>query len=169
MAVGIRPDEVFNAREVYADIIDLPRWEPNSKHPRMSLRARAAQFAPFAALSGFDEMLREEFRKTEREPELGEEEKTLLDRKLNRIRTLLSSGTQPLAEFTVFVPDERKESGRYETVTARVRRIDNAGRRIILMTGPGTDNPDSLPVDRIVGIRGPQIGEDDEYGPFCCE
>ena len=68
MAEGIRPDEVFNAREVYADIIDLPRWEPNSRHPRMSLYKRAAQFAPFAALSGYAEIIAENERYTDSRP-----------------------------------------------------------------------------------------------------
>ena len=62
MAQGYRPDEVFNAREVYADIIDLPGWEPGPKHPRMPLAKRAAQFAPFAALTGYKEMLEEALR-----------------------------------------------------------------------------------------------------------
>ena len=54
MAQGIRPDEQFLAPVVYADIIDLPRWEPGPKHPRMSLYKRAAQFTPFAAVRGDD-------------------------------------------------------------------------------------------------------------------
>ena len=74
MAQGIQPGEVFNAREIYADIIDLPHWEPSSRHPRMSLRSRAAQFAPFAALSGYDDMVKEETRLTERRIEPDEDQ-----------------------------------------------------------------------------------------------
>lgn len=62
MAAGVIKKEP-DAREVYADIIDLPHYEPK-KHPRMSLYNRAAQFAPFAALTGYNEMIEEEARKT---------------------------------------------------------------------------------------------------------
>ena len=79
MAQGNHPNEKPNAREVYADIIDIPHWEPNRKHPRMSLHDRAAQFAPFAALSGYDEMVDEEARLTDRQIEPGEEQLNLLN------------------------------------------------------------------------------------------
>ena len=65
MSQGNQPNNKPNAREVYADIIDIPHWEPNRKHPRMSLHDRAAQFAPFAALTGYEDKIEETEKGTE--------------------------------------------------------------------------------------------------------
>jgi hypothetical protein len=67
-----------DSREVYADIIDLPAWEPGPDHPRMDLNQRAAQFLPFAALTGFDEAILETSLETEREIGLTDDGKGLL-------------------------------------------------------------------------------------------
>lgn len=164
MAQGISPNEKQNAQDIYGDIIDLPHWEPGSKHPRMSLHDRAAQFAPFAALVGYDEMVDEEARLTDREIELAESQKDLLDWQLNRINKILASGTRPELAFTYFIPDEKKAGGRYDTVTARVRRIDSANRKIFLLAAEGQDVPDALPFDRILSIQGQAVdGLDDDY------
>lgn len=147
---GGKPD----AREVYADIIDLPRWEPGSRHPRMSARSRAAQFAPFAALSGFDGMVKEMMRETERQIEPGEEQVNLLNRQLNVLRDAAAAGRQPVVTVTYFIPDERKQGGRYATVTAGIRRIDAANRRMFLLADDNPDVPETILLDRILSLHG---------------
>lgn len=154
MSQGNQPNNKPNAREVYADIIDIPHWEPNRKHPRMSLHDRAAQFAPFAALSGYDEMVDEEARLTDRQIEPGEEQLNLLNQQLNIINNSTANGNRPELTITYFIPDEYKAGGRYATVTAKVKRIDTAARQMILMVQNQTDIPETISFDRILSLQG---------------
>ncbi len=153
MAQGIQPGEKPNARNVYADIIDLPHWEPGSKHPRMSLHDRAAQFAPFAALVGYDEMVDEEARLTDRQIEPGEEQLNLLNQQLNVINDTIAGGNRPEVTITFFIPDEHKAGGRYATITARVKRIDTTARQVILITRDQPDIPETILFDRIISLQ----------------
>lgn len=143
-----------NPREVYADIIDLPAWEPSPKHPRMSLHDRAAQFAPFAALVGYDEMINEEFRQTDEQLEPGEEQLNLLNQKLNVLRQAAANGEQPVVSITYFIPDERKSGGKYQTVNAAVRRVDTTNRQLILASRNHPELPEAIQIDRILAIEG---------------
>lgn len=154
MAQGIQPGEKANARNVYADIIDSPHWEPGKKHPRMSLHDRAAQFAPFAALVGYDDMVDEEARLTDRQIEPGEEELNELNRKLNRINELISGGNRPEISITYFIPDPHKAGGRYATVTARIKRIDTTARKLFLLEQGQQDIPETIPLDHIIALQG---------------
>ena len=120
----------------YEDIIDLPR-PVSKKHPPMPLIKRAAQFLPFAALSGFEGEIAEAARLTEAAPELGEDALAALDEQLALLRQRLPD--QPEITLTRFVPDERKTGGRYEQVTGRVRRLDEPGRALILSDGTKID------------------------------
>ena len=164
MAQGIQPGEKPNAREVYTDIIDLPHWEPNKKHPRMSLHDRAAQFAPFAALVGYDEMVDEEARLTDREIEPGEEQLNLLNRQLNRINEAISGGVRPELSITYFIPDPHKAGGRYATITARAKRVDITARKLILLPQGQPDFPETLHFDRILSLQGDLVDSlDDSY------
>ena len=105
----------------YDDIIRLPH--PDSpKHPRMSLYDRAAQFSPFSALTGHSAAIAETGRLTDRRVELDEYEMTRVDAELQHLQELLPD--RPTASITHFVPDERKNSGSYQTVTGEVKRID---------------------------------------------
>ena len=114
----------------YDDIIDLPH--PTSQnHPRMSLYDRAAQFSPFAALTGHSAAIAETGRLTDRRVELDEYEMARVDAELQRLQELLPGG--PTASITYFVPDERKNGGSYQTVTGEVKRID-AVTGVIQMT-----------------------------------
>ena len=98
----------------YDDIIRLPH--PDSpKHPRMSLYDRAAQFSPFAALTGHSAAIAETGRLTDRRVELDEYEMARVDAELQHLQELLPS--RPTASITYFVPDERKNGGSYQTVT----------------------------------------------------
>jgi hypothetical protein len=122
MTKGIREGEP-DARKVYADIIDLPHHR-SSKHPPMSLYDRAAQFAPFAALSGYEDMVHEETRLVDRRIELTDEEIEINSRKLSRIAEVICSGQKPVLSITYFVPDLLKIGGTYETIRKPIRKVD---------------------------------------------
>lgn len=110
----------------YDDIIDLPH-PTSARHPRMSMAERAAQFSPFAALTGHGAAIRETARVTDRKIELTEDEKAVLDEKLC---LLLETGGE--AVFTWFLPDEKKDGGTYAAAVGRIKKIDLKERRIIL-------------------------------------
>lgn len=116
---------------VYADIFRLPHHVSN-RHPRMSMHDRAAQFSPYAALTGYNDMISEEARQTDNRIELGEEDLKVLNRKLDRIGKMLGEGKRPEMTVTYFIPDPFKPGGRYETVTEKIRKIDTAEQKIIL-------------------------------------
>lgn len=112
----------------YDDVIN--RQHPTSKkHPRMSNMNRAAQFAPFAALTGYEESIEETARLTDRRIELSEDDIEELNAKLNFIQEHIKE--RPEVTVTYFQPDERKEGGAYITVTGKVRRIDKFNQIII--------------------------------------
>ena len=108
-------------RGKYDDIIHLPH-HTSAKRTRMSLLDRAAQFSPFAALTGYDAVIEETGRLTDAPIELAEGAKAELDQAINKLMETLP--TQPYAEITYFKRDERKLGGAYLTVTGRVKKID---------------------------------------------
>ena len=118
-------------RVIYADIIDLPHPR-SANHPPMSLYARAAQFAPFAALTGYEDMISEESRMTDEKIELGEEALERLNQELSRLSALLEEGKKPRCRITWFVPDQMKSGGSYATSVEEVRRMDPAVRTLVL-------------------------------------
>lgn len=113
----------------YDDIIALPHPEPRT-HPRMSLHDRAAQFSPFAALTGHSAAIAETGRLTDSRITLDESEMTRVDTELQHLQELLPS--RPTVSITYFVPDERKAGGSYQTVTGTVRRIDTVNGVLLL-------------------------------------
>ncbi len=129
----------------YSDIINLPHHVSENR-PHMSMHDRAAQFSPFAALTGYDAAVKETARLTDQRTELDEEMKQNLSERLNLIRENLA--TTPVVEITYFVPDEHKEGGAYNTVTGTVKKIDEFQRLVVL-----TDGTD-IPIDEIVEIGG---------------
>lgn len=116
----------------YDDIINLPHYEPKY-HPRMSKYKRSAQFAPFAALVGYDEQVQECSRLTDKRLEIDDELKEKINNKLNKINELIKNS--PEVEITYFIPDEKKDGGKYITEIGNVKRIDYINRFIKL-----TDN-----------------------------
>ena len=130
----------------YEDIIHLPH-HVSERHPRMSMRNRAAQFSPFAALTGYDAAIRETARQTHRRIHLSEDEQAEIGRKLRA----LAEGEAPEAAFVYFVPDARKEGGEYVSCTARVKRIDMPARRVVLTDGR------EIPIDDILEIDCPAL------------
>ncbi len=119
-------------RNPYEDIINLPH-HVSKTHPQMSMQDRAAQFSPFAALTGYDDAIDETARLTGRKLELGEEAKEILDRKLQYLGSIISE--QPEISVTYFVPDEKKDGGSYTTATGCLKRIDEYERLLLFTDG----------------------------------
>ena len=140
----------------YDDIKRLPHHQ-SATRPHMSLHDRAAQFAPFAALTGYEEMVQEEARLTQRQVELTETEKQRLDRKLARISDCLSAGENPEIHVTYFAPDARKSGGSYEDYTGRVRKLDPLGRCLVFESPTLLHSAPEIPIDRITEIRGEAV------------
>ena len=116
----------------YEDIIGLPyRGSPTRRH--MPRQDRAAQFAPFAALSGYGEVIGETARLTEERIELDEDEKTAIDGRLQWLKSRQTA--RPEAAITYFRPDAQKPGGAYVTVTGAVRRVDDCARAVVLTDG----------------------------------
>jgi len=107
-------------RVVYAEIIDLPHWESPSR-PRMSRYNRAAQFSPFAALTGYEDVIEETGRLTERCVELDEGSIAQINSQLQKLLAVIH--TQPVATVVYFQPDPLKDGGSYETKTGQIRAI----------------------------------------------
>ena len=105
----------------YDDIIHLPH-HVSSTRQQMPMSDRAAQFSPFAALTGHSAAIAETGRLTDQRMELDEYEMARVDAELQRLQELLPG--RPMASITYFVPDERKNGGSYQTVTGSVKRID---------------------------------------------
>lgn len=116
----------------YDDIIDLPH-HVSSIRPRMSMIDRAAQFSPFAALTGYDAAIKETGRLTDHRIELSEECRAVLDRKQQVLLENLAE--HPEVSVTYFVPDERKSGGTYVTVAGRVKKVDEYQRLLLLTDG----------------------------------
>ncbi|MBR3151181.1 MAG: hypothetical protein IKF46_04280 [Erysipelotrichaceae bacterium] len=112
----------------YDDMIHMPHFK-SKKRPQMSLHDRAAQFAPFAALTGYDESISETARQTERQIRPGEAEKAELDRRFRILSRHI--GERPEVTIRHFVPDDKKSGGAYETARFRVRGIDLFERALI--------------------------------------
>ena len=142
----------------YDDIKYLPHHQ-SSTRSHMSLHDRAAQFAPFAALTGYEDMLQEEARLTQREIELSEAEKQRLDRKLAWISERLSAGDRPIIRVRFFVPDERKSGGRYEEYTGAIRKLNAFQRKLVFEPVSPAESMKEIEVDRIVELHGDSVDE----------
>lgn len=135
----------------YEDIINLPH-HTSKKHPRMSLEARSAQFAPFAALTGYDEVLIETARLTNERIEIDDTIKVIIDSKLQIIKEHIKE--TPLITFMYFVPDTKKDGGKYVTATGNVKKIEEYRNVLVL------DNKIEIPIDEIIDINGEIVKND---------
>lgn len=135
----------------YDDIIHLPR--PISRtHPPMSMRDRAAQFSPFAALSGHEAALAETARLTEQRPELGEDSREALDRRLQLLADWLP---EPVTvTVTYFQPDRQKVGGRCVSVTGQLLRFDRLRQCLLLA------DRREIPLADLLDIESPLLSED---------
>ena len=136
--------------EPYDDIIGLPHPMSN-KHPQMTLIDRAAQFSPFAALTGYEGAVKETARLTDERLELDEYEKEILNGKLQLIAERLSE--RPEAEITYFQPDERKAGGAYVSAAGTVKKLLTHEHIVIMEDGT------RIPIEDISEIKGDIFSE----------
>ena len=132
----------------YDDIIRLPR-PVSIRHPRMALPDRAAQFAPFAALTGYEAAVAETARLTDERPELDEYTKAAISDKL-RVIADGDAGQYPIS-ITYFKPDARKRGGDYATAAGTVKKIDEYHRIVVMAAGM------KVPIDDIIAIDGAEF------------
>lgn len=128
----------------YADIIDK-QHHVSKKRPPMSMEERAAQFSPFAALTGYEAAVKETARLTDDREELDEDEKTRLNAQLQKISARLQE--QPEVMVTYFAPDERKTGGARQTYRGRLRKIDR-NRKMLIMV-----DQTELPIENLLNIE----------------
>lgn len=129
----------------YDDIINLPH-HISKKHPQMSLYARSAQFAPFAALTGYEEAVKETVRETNERIDIEDELKSILDGKLQIILEQIKN--HPEISITYFIADSKKNGGEYVTVTGLVKKVDLYNQYIYLI------DYTEIPINEIIDISG---------------
>ena len=132
-------------RENYEDIINLP-YHVSATKPQMSMIDRAAQFSPFAALTGYDAAIKETGRLTDEKIEMDEEALNILNMKFQVL--VDSMDDEPEVTFTYCKPDGRKTGGAYMEVTGRVKKVEANERRIVMQNGT------KMPMDDILNIEG---------------
>ena len=131
-------------RNPYEDMLELSH--PVSKiHPQMPRRDRAAKFAPFAALTGYEEAVREAARFTEEKMILDEDSKEQLDWKLRCLQEKVKE--KPTITVTYFLKDEKKKGGKYVTVTGVLKKIDSYTHQFVL------ENGEEIPMEDIVSLE----------------
>lgn len=129
----------------YDDIIHLPH-PTSQRHPRMPISDRAAQFSPFAALSGHRTAIAETARVTQERMELDEDEKALLDERLQTLREQVS--WRPEITVTWFLPDKKKAGGSYVTAAGRLQKFSEAEGTMTLEDGT------VIPLADVAGLEG---------------
>ncbi len=127
----------------YDDIINLPHHK-SATRKHMAIADRAAQFAPFAALTGYDDAVRETARLTENKIELDEYEKEKINDTLLQIQERILE--QPVIKITYFIPDDKKSGGKYVTKSCAVKKISSFER--IVTVDDGTE----IPIDNIFSV-----------------
>ena len=132
----------------YLDIIDMPHHVSPTR-PQMSMMERAAQFSPFAALTGYDDAITETGRLTGERIELDEDAKAALDMKHACLLEIINE--QPEISVAYFIPDAQKTGGKYATVTGNLKRFDEYERLLILTDGQ------KIPMDDILDIQSSYI------------
>lgn len=136
----------------YDDMLYLPHHQ-SSVHPPMSLLNRAAQFSPFAALTGYGDAVKETARLTDQKIRLDENSLADLNRKLLLLQEHLDE--HPEVSFTYFLPDQKKEGGAYVTSTGIVAKILLQNRQIIFLSENTDPHSQTIPIDDIADIDGP--------------
>ena len=132
---------MYDAEDKYADIINLPH-HVSRKHPQMSMADRAAQFSPFAALTGHDAAIAEAARLTDERPILDESVK----QEISALLQLASTDSNLVLNIVYFVPDARKSGGSYTEISGRIKKLLPHEKLLILDTGT------RIPVEDIVEV-----------------
>ena len=133
------------AANKYSEIMGLPHHVSKTR-PQMPMSDRAAQFAPFAALTGFDSAIKETGRLIDERIELDEEALTVLNMRYQLLMDALDE--EPEVTITYFQPDERKAGGKYVSATGAVKKVDDFERRITMQDGT------KIPMDDVLSIDG---------------
>lgn len=136
----------------YADILTLPHHKAANR-PHMSMHDRAAQFSPFAALTGFDGVIAETGRMTDRKTELSESQMSLLDQKLTLIDDTIQDGYHPMVTVVYFVPDAKKEGGSYQEYTGKVRQVDSAERKLVFLADNNRSAGKEISIEDVLEIH----------------
>ena len=136
----------------YAEILTLPHHKAANR-PHMSMHDRAAQFSPFAALTGFDGVIAETGRMTDRKAELSESQMILLNQKLNLIDDAVQDGYHPMVTVVYFVPDAKKEGGSYQEYTGKVRQVDSAERKLVFLAGNNRSAGKEISIEDVLEIH----------------
>ncbi len=129
----------------YKDIIHLPHHTSKTR-PRMSVYNRAAQFSPFAALTGYEEAVKETARFTDERSQLDEYQIAMINDKINT--ALEKKALNPILSITFFRPDSRKKGGEYVTVSGIIKKVDEVSHSLVLTDGT------AIPVKHIYDIDG---------------
>ena len=140
-------------KKTYEDILTLPHHKAANR-PQMSMHDRAAQFAPFAALTGFDGVIAETGRMTEKKIELSDSEKLLLDQKLTLIDDAIQDGCHPLVSIVYFIPDAKKDGGSYQEYMGKVRQVDRVERKLVFFAANERSAGKEIGIDAILEIHG---------------
>ena len=136
----------------YDDILNLPH-HVSQNHPQMSMRDRAAQFSPFAALTGYEDAIDETGRLTEPRRELSEQEQAELNLRLNILAAKLKENPEIRIEY--FVPAEQKSGGAYVIISEKIAKLSLSDRTIAMEDG------NAIRIDNIAGITGTIFDETD--------
>ena len=132
----------------YDDIINLPH-HVSERHPKMSMSTRAAQFAPFAALPGYEDAVTQTARLTDSAISLDETQKAVIDACIQLISEHMAE--RPEVEITFFQPDAHKDGGSYVSAKGNLKRIDTVERCLVLTDGR------MIKVDKIIQIESPLL------------
>ncbi len=128
----------------YADIMDRKHHQ-SATRPHMSMAERAAQFSPFAALTGYEALIQEAGRETEKRIEPDENLKAELDEKFKYISSRIASA--PEVSLTYFQKDDRKDGGAYRTIRGRVKKIDFLKKTVVMTDGT------KISAEEIIGLE----------------
>lgn len=128
----------------YLDIINLPH-HVSTKRPQMPMKDRAAQFSPFAALTGYGDAIHETARLTEERIDLSEEKREELDRKQQILVEQIA--LHPALTVTYFIPDKKKSGGAYVTKSGNLKRMDEYERWMLFTDGT------KVPLDDVIEIE----------------
>ena len=137
----------------YADILKLPHHKAANR-PQMNMHDRAAQFSPFVALTGFDGVIAETGRRTERKIDLSESQMTQLNQKLTLIDDAIRDGDHPLVTVVYFVPDTKKDGGSYQEYTGKVRQVDSVEQKLVFLAANERSAGNEIHIDDILEIHG---------------
>ena len=134
----------------YDDIIKLSH-HVSKKHPQMPMEERAAQFAPFAALVGYEDAVEETARLTDKKIELDEEAKNILDMKMQMLNEQMKVQIYPKVTIMYFVPDLKKDGGKYIQISGTIKKIDEFKQLVIL------DDKTEISINDVISIVGESL------------